>query len=129
MSFVKIPITSETIHNIDNLQPSISSGQDGNARWHFIAVLAGADVKTLDLAVHPAAMDLANARASFRRGDIVRIIGGTQQDLQRLLGIGGAILKQSKAHGKGSDCFTAAECSLCFLSSCRCSIHANRSVA
>ena len=51
---------------------------------------AGADVGTVDLDLHPASDALANAKEAFRRGDIVRIVGGTPTDLQRHLGVVGA---------------------------------------
>src|SRR4051794_2921734 len=56
---------------------------------------AGQDVRTLDLLSHPESDVLASARAAFREGDIVRIVGGRPEDLQRLLGTGGAILSNS----------------------------------
>ncbi len=52
----------------------------------------GQDVKTIDLDPHPDSMVLVAARKAFLQGDIVRIVGGRPEDLQRLLGIGGAIL-------------------------------------
>ncbi|HEY1217214.1 MAG TPA: hypothetical protein VGE93_26605, partial [Bryobacteraceae bacterium] len=63
---------------------------------------AGAAVQTLDLVAQPDADDLTNARKAFRDGDIVRIAGGKPQDLQRLLGIGGAILTRSTVPGNGA---------------------------
>jgi hypothetical protein len=56
---------------------------------------AGEDLKTLYLLSHPESNVLANAREAFRQGDIVRIVAGKPEDLQRLLGIGGAILTSS----------------------------------
>jgi hypothetical protein len=58
---------------------------------------AGADVKTLDLFSHPEAQLLANARRAFRQGDMVRMVGGKPEDLQRLLGIGGGLLTRTQA--------------------------------
>jgi hypothetical protein len=52
---------------------------------------AGEDVRTLDLLSHPESKDLANAREAFRQGDIIRIVGGRPEDLQRLLGVGGQL--------------------------------------
>jgi hypothetical protein len=57
----------------------------------------GGDVRTLDLLSHPDANVLANARRAFRQGDIVRMAGGKPEDLQRLLGIGGALLTRNNA--------------------------------
>jgi hypothetical protein len=53
---------------------------------------AGDDVRTIDLPTHPDSMVLAAARKAFLQGDIVRIVGGRPEDLQRLLGIGGATI-------------------------------------
>lgn len=60
---------------------------------------AGANVRTLDLLSHPDARLLADTRRAFRQGDIVRIVGGRPEDLQRLLGIGGALLTRTRAQG------------------------------
>src|SRR6185312_10891706 len=57
---------------------------------------AGADVRTIDLVSQPEAQVLASAKKAFLQGDIVRMVGGKPQDLQWLLGIGGAILTPSK---------------------------------
>src|SRR4051812_41481300 len=53
---------------------------------------AGQDVKIFDLIAHPDSLPLSAARRAFLQGDIVRIVGGRSEDLQRLLGIGGATL-------------------------------------
>lgn len=60
---------------------------------------AGADVKTLDLLSHPEGRLLAGTREAFRQGDIVRTVGGTPEDLQRLLGIGGPSLTHTPVPG------------------------------
>src|SRR5262245_18204424 len=48
------------------------------------AAVAGSRV--IDLDANPSPSNLAQAREAYHRGDIVRIIGGTPADLQRLLG-------------------------------------------
>jgi hypothetical protein len=48
-----------------------------------------AGVTTVDLGLLPEAEALATARKAFRQGAIVRIVGGTPEDLKRLLGVGG----------------------------------------
>ncbi len=63
---------------------------------------AGADVATVDLLSRPEADVLANARRAFRQGDIVRMVGGKPEDMQRLLGIGGALLTRTRALGSSS---------------------------
>src|SRR5262249_29980842 len=63
---------------------------------------AAADVKTLDLLPQADAKASADAREAFRRGDIVRIVGGKPEDLQRLLGIGGVVLNGRQTVGSGS---------------------------
>ncbi len=63
---------------------------------------AGADVRTLDLLSHPEASILAKTRKAFRQGDIVRIVGGNPDYVQRLLGIGGARLTHAQAPGSSS---------------------------
>jgi len=70
---------------------------------------AGEDVRTLDLLSHPESKDLANAREAFRQGDIIRIVGGTPEDLQRLLGIGGAILTRSHSRKPASNSLNALQ--------------------
>jgi hypothetical protein len=57
---------------------------------------AGNDVRTFDLLSQPESEVLANARKVFRQGDIVRIVDGKPSDLQRLLGIGGAVLRNAR---------------------------------
>src|SRR6185437_1458740 len=60
---------------------------------------AGEDVRTIDLPTHPDSKVLADAREAFRQGDIIRIVAGRPEDLQGLLGVGGAtvITSQSRA--------------------------------
>jgi hypothetical protein len=64
---------------------------------------AGEDVRTLDLLSHPESKDLANAREAFRQGDIIRIVGGRPEDLQRLLGVGGATITRSQSRALASN--------------------------
>lgn len=70
---------------------------------------AGEDVRTIDLLSYPESKDLANAREAFRQGDIVRMIGGKPEDLQRLLGIGGAILTRSDSPAHASNPLNALQ--------------------
>src|SRR6185437_6045303 len=58
---------------------------------------AGDDVRTIDLPTHPDSKVLADAREGFQEGDIIRILGGRPEDLQRLLGIGGATVTYSQS--------------------------------
>jgi hypothetical protein len=62
----------------------------------------GATVNTVDLELRPEAQVLANAKKEFRQGNIVRIVGGKPEDLQRLLGIAGASITPSKPRGNAS---------------------------
>jgi hypothetical protein len=64
---------------------------------------AGPDVKTVDLLSRPESKLLVNARKAFVHGDIVRIIGGTPEDLQRLLGVGGASLTRFQSSASASN--------------------------
>jgi hypothetical protein len=59
----------------------------------------GENVQVIDLSTHPEADVLVRTRAAFRQGDIVRIPGGNPEDLQRLLGVGGASLTLSETRG------------------------------
>ena len=63
----------------------------------------GEDVRTLDLLSHPESKVLANVREALRQGDIIRIVGGRPEDLQRLLGIGGATLTRSQSPAVASN--------------------------
>ena len=51
--------------------------------------VAAAQITTVDLGLRPEAEALANARNAFRQGAIVRIVGGTPEDLKWLLRVGG----------------------------------------
>jgi hypothetical protein len=68
---------------------------------------AGEDVRTLDLLSHPESKDLANAREAFRQGDIIRIVGGRPEDLQRLLDIGGATVTHSQSRALANNALNA----------------------
>ncbi len=59
----------------------------------------GENVQVIDLSTQPETDVLAKARTAFRQGDIVRIPGGNPEDLQRLLGVGGASLTLSETLG------------------------------
>jgi hypothetical protein len=63
---------------------------------------AGEDVRILDLPSNPESNVLENVRQAFRQGDIVRIVGGRPEDLQRLLGIGGATVTLSQSLASNS---------------------------
>jgi hypothetical protein len=64
---------------------------------------AGEDVRTLDMVSHPESQELANSREAFRQGDIIRIVGGRPEDLQRLLGIGGATVTHSQSRARANN--------------------------
>jgi hypothetical protein len=63
------------------LQPFVLAAQQ---------VASGPDIQVVDLSAHPSGSELASARDAYRKGHIIRIVGGAPQDLQRLLGIGAA---------------------------------------
>jgi hypothetical protein len=64
---------------------------------------AGEDVRTIDLPTHPDSKVLADAREALRQGDIIRIVGGRPEDLQRLLGVGGATITRSQSRALASN--------------------------
>ena len=54
---------------------------------------------TLDLDVRAEGQTLANAKEAFRQGEIVRLVGGRSEDLQRLLGVAASGLDLAKLNG------------------------------
>jgi hypothetical protein len=64
---------------------------------------AGEDVRTIDLPTHPDSKVLADAREALRQGDIIRIVGGRPEDLQHLLGVGGATITRSQSRALASN--------------------------
>lgn len=48
----------------------------------------GSQIRVVDLDLNPAPDVLVAARQAYRQGAVIRILGGSPQDLQRLLGVG-----------------------------------------
>ncbi len=54
---------------------------------------------TLDLDVRAEGQTLANAKEAFRQGEIVRLVGGRPEDLQRLLGVAASGVDLARLNG------------------------------